>query len=300
MKIGEAARGKWRGILLAMGVDQSFLTGKHGPCPFCEGRDRFRWDNEGGKGTFICGQCGAGDGFEFLKRIKGWDFKDAAREVEQVIGHCSQEPAKPKFDDAQRARMMNDLWLGAAPLSLGDMAGSYLSGRGVMPGKVPSCLRFHARCPVPFNGGFLPAMLALVVDSDGEARNIHRTFLGPAGKAEIDNPRAMMPGELPAGCAVRLYPMHGHRIGIAEGIETAIAAAKRFNMPVWAALNSSLLEKWIPPVGVTEVVVFGDNDLAFGGQAAAFALAHRLATRNKIAVTVQIPERTGSDWADAA
>lgn len=299
MRLGEAARGKWRGILLALGVDQQFLTGKHGPCPFCEGRDRFRWDNEGGKGTFICGQCGAGDGFEFIKRLNGWDFKTAAREVEQVIGHCSQEPAKPKLDEAKRVRLMNELWLGASPLTAGDMAGRYLEGRGVLPGSIPSCLRFHPRCPVPM-GGFLPAMLAMVTNADGTPCNIHRTFLGPKGKAEIENPRAMMPGELPAGCAVRLYPLHGEQLGIAEGIETAIAAAKRFRVPTWAALNSSLLQNWTPPVGVTSVMVFGDNDRAFGGQAKAYALAHRLAVRHRIAVEVMIPGSSGDDWADAA
>jgi len=299
VRLSDAARGKWRGILLALGADQKYLTGKHGPCPFCEGRDRFRWDNDGGKGTFICSQCGSGDGFEFLKRLKGWDFKEAAREVEQVIGHCSLEPTKPKMDETRRARMLNELWLGASPLTADDMAGKYLTGRGVMPGSVPSCLRFHPRCPVPM-GGFLPAMLALVLDADGVAANIHRTFLGPKGKAEIDTTRAMMPGDVPAGCAVRLYPVHGEQLGIAEGIETAIAAAKRFRVPVWAALNSSLLHSWTPPHGVTSVLVFGDNDPAFGGQAKAYALAHRLAVRHRIAVEVRIPELTGSDWADAA
>ena len=300
MNTTEAARGKWRGILLAMGVDgNKFLGGKHGPCPFCEGTDRFRWDNSEGKGSFICSQCGAGDGFEFLKRLKGWDFRTAAREVDKVIGNIRSEPVKPKMDDARQVEMLKRLWLDSAQLQAGDMGGRYLESRGVLPGRIPTCLRFHPSCPVPYNGGSLPAMLALVQRPDGEGINLHRTFLGPDGKAAIDTPRAMMPGEIPEGSAVRLYPVHGDKLGIAEGIETAIAAAKRFNMPVWAALNSTMLAKWQPPAGVTAVVVFGDNDPKYGGQASAYALAHRLAVRFKIETEVSIPSTTGKDWADA-
>lgn len=297
MKTADAARGKWRGILMALGVGDKFLTGKHGPCPMCEGSDRFRWDNRNGGGGYICNQCGAGDGFKLLMAIKGWNFTDCAKRVDEVLGNCRADPIPKPMDAAKRVELLNNLWRGAAPLGE-DMATAYLAARGVLPGRVPSCLRFHANCPVP-GGDRLPAMLALVQDTEGNAINIHRTFLGPNGKADIETPRATMPGELPDGCAVRIYPVHGERLGIAEGIETAIAAAKRFNLPVWAALNSTLLAKWQPPAGVTSVVVFGDNDPAFGGQAAAYALAKRLATQCRIDVEVKIPATVGKDWADA-
>lgn len=298
MKIGDLARNKWRGILDASGIDKKFLTGKHGPCPFCEGTDRFRWDNSEGKGSFFCNACGAGDGFALLMRFKGWDFKTTAREVEKLLGHVREEKAHPKIDPNARAQMLNTLWTKATALDGEDMASRYLASRDVLPRALPNCLRFHANCPVPFGGGYLPALLALVRNADGEPVNIHRTFLGPNGKADIETPRAMMPGELADGSAVRLYAAHGERLGIAEGIETAIAAAKRFNLPVWASLNSTMLEKWIPPDGLAEVWIFGDNDTKFGGQASAYALAHRLATRHRMAVKVHIPDMAGKDWAD--
>lgn len=108
----------------------------------------------------------------------------------------------------------------------------------------------------------------------------------------------MMPGELPDGAAVRLSPAAGGRLGIGEGIETALAASRRFQVPTWAALNSTMLSKWIPPQGIDEVLVFGDNDLGFGGQSAAYALAHRLAVRLRLKVEVHIPKLVGMDWAD--
>lgn len=298
MKTADLARGKWFGILDGLGVDKRFLDGKHGPCPFCDGDDRFRFDNKDGKGTFICNQCGAGDGFEFLKRYHSWDFRKAAQEVERIMGHVRAEPPKPAMDAAKQMELCRNLWKGSQALSGDDLASLYLMGRNVLPGRIPPCLRLHAQCPVPNGGGFLPAMLALVVGPDGEAVNVHRTFLAEGGKADIDTPRAMMPGSVPDGSAVRLYPVHGERIGIAEGIETAIAAAKRFKVPTWAALNSTMLEKWSPPPGVSHVVIFGDNDVKFGGQAAAYALAHRLSARLRVTTEVRIPEITGMDWAD--
>ncbi len=93
------------------------------------------------------------------------------------------------------------------------------------------------------------------------------------------SPRRLMPGTIAPGSAVRLFDA-GSTLGIAEGIETALAAASLFGLPrVWAAVNASQLAKWLPPVEATEIIVFGDADAAFVGQAAAYALAHRLAGR---------------------
>jgi len=294
-KTADAARGKWRGILLALGIDEKYLTGKHGPCPMCEGRDRFRWDNQNGNGGFICNVCGAGNGFDLLMQVKGWKFSQAAAEVDQVCGNVEAEAARPKMDERARVDMLNRLWLSGTQLQDGDPAHAYLSGRVVLPRSLPSCLRYAPACPFP-DGVRSPAMLALVRGADNEPVNIHRTALGSVDGKRF---RATMPGDLPDGSAVRLFPLHGTRLGIAEGIETALAAAHRFNLPVWSALNATMLAKWQPPVGVTEVVVFGDCDPAYGGQAASFALAHRLAARLRLQVEVRIPQAIGKDWADA-
>lgn len=299
MKTAERARGKWRGILLTLGIEAKFLSKKHGPCPFCGGRDRFRWDDKDGKGTFFCSQCGSGDGIEFLKRAKGWDFRTAASEIDGVVGGVSAEPARPKPDDRQRLDMLKRLWETARPLVPGDPVCTYLAERDVLPANNPSCLRFAARCPVPDGGGFAPAMIALVRAPDGASATIHRTFLADPAPGEKRH-RAMMPGTIPDGSAVRLCAVDGDTLGIGEGIETTFAAARRFNVPAWAALNAALMAKWIPPETVKRVLIFGDHDPAFGGQAATYALAHRLVTRRRLQVEVHIPPVVGTDWADAA
>ena len=296
-KTADAARGKWRGILPVLGVNPTYLTGRHGPCPICSGVDRFRWDDRGGDGCYFCNQCGAGSGFTLLMKVNGWDFATAAARVDEIVGNVVAEPIRIGMDRRARAEMLDRLWSGATQLAPGDPAYAYLSGRLPLPNLLPSCLRFSARCPSP-DRTQRPAMLALVQRPDGEAANIHRTFLGPNGKADMNNPRAMMPGEIPPGSAVRLFPDYGERIGIAEGIETALAAAAKFDLPVWSATNANMLAKWVPPAQVGEVWIFGDNDAKFGGQAAAFTLAHRLAARSGLRVKVQVPGEIGHDWAD--
>mgnify|MGYP002713339556 CR=1 FL=1 len=68
-------------------------------------------------------------------------------------------------------------------------------------------------------------------------------------------------------------------------------------MPVWAAGGADMLLSWEPPNGAKEIVVLGDNDPNFAGQAASFALAHRLAMRPDLNVRHEQPDVPG-DWND--
>lgn len=297
MKTLDAARGKWRGILLQLGLPEVHLTARHGPCPLCGGEDRFRFDNKHGNGSYICNQCGAGTGMQLLQKVKGWDFRTAAAEVDKVLGNVQADAVKPAMDDEKRRAMLNALWKAGRPIERDDPAGWYLTSRIGAGWQDCTDLRYVEQCPAP-DGIKRPAMIALVRDAEGNPVNIHRTFLHDEGrKADMDNPRAMMPGPVPEGSAVRLFPV-AERMGIAEGIETAFAAAKQFRMPVWSAIDAGRLAKWQPPAGCKGVAIFADNDRSFTGQAAAFALANRLAVKG-FDVCVEIPIAQGTDWADA-
>lgn len=89
--VREMANGQWPFILDILGVDRGFLRNRHGPCPACGGRDRFRFDDKRGEGTFICSQGGgetlAGDGFTLLlHQYPEWDFIDAKGAVAECLG----------------------------------------------------------------------------------------------------------------------------------------------------------------------------------------------------------------------
>jgi putative DNA primase/helicase len=83
-------------------------------------------------------------------------------------------------------------------------------------------------------------------------------------------------------------------MGIGEGLETAISAAVLHEIPVWAALNTSLLAKFTPPADIERLIVFADNDLP--GMKAAAALLERL--QGQVRVEIRSPPAPHKDWND--
>lgn len=292
----ELAKGKWPALLAQLGVASSVLTGKHGPCPGCGGTDRFRFTDHEASGAYICNQCGGGDGFDLLCMVHGWGFSEAAKQVDTIVGDVKPSKVRAALPDAKRVELLNDLFKRSEQLVAGDLVSQYLRARGC--DWLPDDLMFCRRERSPNGQGYHPAMVAMVRGADGEPCQLHRTFIGKGAKADIDQPRALMPGPLPEGAAVRLSPM-AETMGIATGIETALRAQKRFGVPVWATLNDVQLVKWRAPEAVKRLLVFGDNDAKFGGQAAAYECAHRNAVKG-VEVEVEIPAAKGTDWADAA
>lgn len=302
-RTADVAVGRWPGILASLGIAPAFLGGKHGPCPICAGKDRYRFDDKDGRGTWICSHCGAGDGFDLARQVFGWDFRETAKQVDRVVGTVPAGAIAPARPDASKVRALIHVWNASKPVTQGDPAWLYLNRRlGI--DVVPTDLRLHPALRYTDEDGNdlgrFPAMLAKICYPDGSGASIHRTYLTECGdKAPVPKPKKIMAGKPLLTGAVRLGPV-AQRIGIGEGIESALAAAVRFGLPVWAATNAALLEAWVPPAGVKQVLIAGDNDAgsSWAGQAAAFNLAKRL-VRDGYAVDVEIPGLAGKDWADA-
>jgi len=294
-----AAAGKWPGVLTNLGVEAALLTGKHVTCPFCSKPRNFRFDDRG-IGSWIC-TCGAGDGFKLLQQLFGWGFKKAADEVERVAGFAESKQVTSGPTNAEKLRALRRVWSESEAVSPGDVVHRYLRNRG---------LRFNGTQNIRLHPGMrfrdtegnvigtFPVMLSRVQNKDGQGVSLHRTFLTEEGKkAEGGNAKQLMPGLGIAGAAIRLGEV-GEAIGVAEGIETALALAHSTTMPVWSVVSASGMESFIPPDCVRRVVVFADNDASFTGQAAAYSLAKKLVLRG-IKVEVMVPSRTGDDWLDA-
>lgn len=301
-KTAQAAKGKWKGILMALNVPDSFLTGKHGPCPLCGGTDRFRWDNQDGRGTYICNQCGAGDGMALACAFTGKPFAEVASQIDSILGNVKPDtPSQYVNRQYDHQGALRALYRQSKPVQPGDLVDRYLASRNLDEITYPKALHYVENLR-DGEGGIHPCMLAMV-GRYGEPKfdTIHRTFLkrDGSGKAEIASPRKLMPGPVPDGACVMLSDWtESGPLGIAEGIETAMAASAIFDMPVWAAISSSMMKKWMPPPGCEEIVIFGDNDKKYGGQAAAYHLAERLTAKNLRVDQVLIPELPGEDWAD--
>lgn len=300
IEIRDQARNKWASILQMFGIDRDYLKNKHGPCPICGGKDRFRFDDKDGTGSWFCSSCGAGDGIALLMLHTKQSFAECASEVRACLGEARETKPRPDISPERAREAMVDLWRGSRAIA-DDEAGAYLVSRG-FAAPFPGTLRFHPAAPVSGHPSrsTMPAMLAKVTGPNGDGVNIHRTYLEGGRKAKSIEPRKLMPGRLPDGSTIRLYG-HNGILGIAEGIETAMAAMRQFDVPCWSAINATNLAKFAPPHGLRELVIFADNDPKFGGHAAAYALAHKVACRpDAPLVSVKVPDLVGTDWADAA
>jgi putative DNA primase/helicase len=292
----EAALGKWHDILITLGVDQKFLTGRHTSCPLCGGIDRFRFDNKDGSGSFYCSQCGPGFGMQFLMRLYGWRFSNAAKEVDKIVGRMKIGSFASQKTEQEKIAAIKKVLKECRRVVHGDPVWTYLNRRtGIQ--EIPSDIRYHPRL-YHSEGERHPAMVSILRDQYGRGSTLHRTYLTFSGeKANVQIVKKFMAGLCLNGSAVRLS-LVSDEIGIAEGIETSIAASLQFNIPVWAATNSVLLERWEVPEGVKRIVIFGDNDRNFTGQSASYNLARRL-TLKGYDVEVKVYPEMDKDFADA-
>lgn len=205
---------------------------------------------------------------------------------------------------ANRLKLMA-LWNSADTIADSDPAGQYLINRGLIVPEMGE-LRFHTGLDYWRDGqciGQFPAMLAAVTSPTGELITIHRTYLTPDGrKALVPTVKKLCsPAGVMGGTSIKLGTPATRSdgrlgIGIAEGIETALAASILFDVPVWAGVSAHGLASFTPPPNVRNVYVFGDNDVNQTGQKAAAQLADRL-TRQGFTVRIHTPPAIG-DWND--
>jgi hypothetical protein len=182
------------------------------------------------------------------------------------------------------------VWGGGRAVA-GTQAEAYLRARGVETDCAE--LRYHPRTP---HGPrpvtlFRPGLIAAVRDEHGLVA-VHRTFLDPRRPrlAALPEPRCGL-GRFGQG-AVRLGGL-ASRIGLAEGIETALSATLLFGIPCWAALGTERFRMVALPPQVGELLLFLDNDA--GGRRAEM-LAREAFTH--LPVEAHYPRREGLDWND--
>lgn len=102
-QVREAAYGRWKDLVFpAFGIQVPGKKNDHGPCPICGGKDRFRCDDQQGKGTWICNQCGAGDGFSLVEKARSMNYSEVLKEVGAVLGLSAD--SKITNEDRQKWR----------------------------------------------------------------------------------------------------------------------------------------------------------------------------------------------------
>jgi putative DNA primase/helicase len=298
--IHEEARGRWKSIFPAIGVSDQWLTGKHGPCPMCGGKDRYRFTNIYARGEYYCNFCGPGTGIDLAMGVLKLPLRDVIAIVRKAAAGAPVHMVKPSHSSVRMQQYIADLWRTADRVQPHDVCAQYLQARGVQPEPLALEIKYSSRVVYTHDDKtrtYHPAMIARYVAPDTIERTVHVTYLESGGrKAAVPKPKKLGPGIKPPGGAVRLF-RSAETMGIAEGIETALAAQRLFDVPVWAALNDGGLLKWVPPASAKNILIFGDNDKSFAGQSAAYGLAQRLRNMGRT-VEVRLPDEAGDDWND--
>lgn len=316
--------GNWEEILIRAGLDRSFLLYQEGPCPVCGGTTRFRW--KANKESGFCNHCRFLSGFDLLKSVLNVDYRGACDFVREWAGYGDKNrpgvtpqlrrvarpvPQAPVFDPEALRRKYAGLWEQSVAIESGDAAHNYLKYRAPKLPSVPSVLRMHRNLDYWARDeqnqfvklGTHPGMLALVQGSEGEIVNIWRFFLDAKGdKADVPDPKKGAGAFISKPFAVRLAePLNGE-LGIAEGVETALAVTATFGIPCWSTLNAWGMANFDLPAGfehVRKVRVFGDNDISKTGNIAAETLKERMRARGLIS-TVILPKWTSFDFGNVA
>lgn len=301
-RIGE----NWSAVLQQLGIDERFLNGKHGPCPACGGKDRFRFAKGKPEGRFFCSPggngCGAGDGFALLMRVHGWKFPEAVERVMTVLGMTGEQQSFTPCAAPSRAQVARPtarivrLRRERCAVEFLDDAINYLASRGLWPLPAGHALKAHPSLEYWDEGrsiGRFPALVGDVQDINGALVTVHVTYLQHGRKLENYDARKML-GPLTGrdGCAIRLMPVRADVLGVAEGIETALSAARLFDLPVWSTMNATLLGRFMPPGEVRKLVVFTDRDAA--GWEGSARLMERL--QGRVAVELKQPTGGKKDW----
>lgn len=285
-----------------------------GPCPVCGGRTRFKffkdWQSSGGG---MCQRCGTFAGGYFLTEWLLGTTQAASRELHEWLrqesrsGSSAKIARKPVVDipkDNAKAQAYNQkLWAECLPLTEDCPPVKYLRSRGIaMPLiQFPSAnvmrwhpnANYHATDEEAKEKGHrysrFPALMSKVVKG-GKVVALHRIYVLKTGlgKADILQPKKLTTGSqtLISGCAIPLYKPLDGKLGVCEGVETALAIRMLFGISVWPCISDSFMGAvdWETVLTkkdsagkqlVTELHIFEDKDVNKAGQIAALKLQDR-------------------------
>ena len=223
--------------------------------------------------TSLLFHCFAGcTGVDILQALRR--SGDHVPSIDPATASSSERPAIDLQPIAER------LWLQCRGLGR-TLAADYLASRHIVSHSAQ--LRFHGRVQLgrSAEATYHPALLAAVRDDSGLLA-VHRTFLHSAGgKAKFDNPKRLLAN--PGRGTVRIG-QPARTLGLAEGVETALAASVIHGFPVWAVLGNERFGMIDVPRHIERLVLLADNGA--------------LASRDGLTIETLWPPVQHNDWAD--
>lgn len=242
------------------------------------------------------------------------DHEASERHRRENEDRRARAEAQEQAQRERRAETAADIWAQCRPIA-GTVAEKYLITRGLVApkGGWPECLGHHRGLVHELEDAkpVFPCLVARVDDIMGDVCAIWRIYLDPQSgrKADVENAKL---GLGPAGGgAIRIGGL-APRIGVAEGVETSLAAWAMggFRRPVWSLLSTAGMAGFEIPPEITRIDIFPDGDMRAKrkdgeyvpeplppGMRAAQALAARLKELG-LKHTVQPEPPQGSDYLD--
>jgi len=263
-------QGSWPAILQGLGVGAEYLRDKHGPCPSCGGKDRFRFDDKDGRGTYTCNGCGSGDGFALLELVHGWDSKECLHQVASYLGLREAGPvhSPAAFDLQKQAKVEQQrreterqsqaekaavkalaLWQSA---SAPPFEHEYLQAKGISP----LGIRLLA-------GNDGPTLLVPLYDADGKLWSVQRIYKGTNEDGAPEWLKRHLKGGHKAGCFLLLGEPAG-RVLVCEGYATGVSLYQCTGFAIAVAFDAAGLQRVSAILQLRfpgcEIVIAADND----------------------------------------
>ncbi|HBX4455981.1 TPA: DNA primase, partial [Klebsiella pneumoniae] len=286
------ACGHWPRILPALGM--KVIKNRPQACPICGGdarSDRFRFDDQEGRGTWYCNRCGAGDGLKLVEKVFGISAPEAARKVNAVTGHLP--PVAPEVIAAADAGTEADRKAAAAlavrllEKTRPATGNVYLTRKGFAGRECLTLTTSHKTGGVAYRAGDVVVPLY-----DGTGALVNLQLINAEGLK-----RTLKGGQVKGAChLIDGQKQAGKRLWIAEGYATALTVHHLTGETVMVALSSvnllslaSLARQKHP---ACQIILAADRDLNGTGQTKAAAAAQACEG------VVALPPVFG-DWNDA-
>jgi len=226
-----AARGSWAQVFPALGLN--LIKNRHAECPLCGGKDRFRFDDEGERGTWICNQCGAGDGLALASKYLSVDIAEAARRVRAVIGECEANPTTimptPTHDKAQLQAQAAKIAQEIVRSAIESENNAYLTRKGWQSVVSLTLSKAQKIALTQYRRGDL---IIPIHNMNGELVNVQ--LINAEGQK-----RTLKGGQIKAASHILGADKPAKRIWLAEGYATALTVHKLTGEQVWVAFSSA-------------------------------------------------------------
>nr|EDZ37993.1 MAG: DNA primase [Leptospirillum sp. Group II '5-way CG'] len=329
----------WSSIFASFEIDVPANPRRHGPCPVCGGKDRFRFDDRNGSGSWFCNQGDlhplgkqAGDGFALVADFFNIGYREAATKVREVSGEpvrsTDRKNPRPLTLDKQNQEKISRILKNSVRLDEIDknsrhmlLSGKIAVQKYLQSRELPELLPAEARlavCPdgydliVPLTSDReVPSLHITSLTADGSKRPLSwtggscRYTMGPLSGSYSSLPGADEQISVPGFPGVRFY-------ALGEGLETVISGRLLTGWPSIFAVNANGIKSFLDckdTLAIFQNSGFGlailvDRDKSGAGQKAGASLARR-AKEAGIPVLFLVPPALvkggakSADWNDA-